>query len=320
MTIFLHILGYNILPIFILIILGYILSTKFELNISTLSKLNFYIFVPSFIFYNLYTTKLAFDMVKVLFCSILILASNTVLAAIITKLRNYDAAMANAFKNSVMFNNCGNIGLSLITLVFSSAPFIVNGETPYLNTALSAQVMILVLQNVASNTLGFYYAGRATLNLKASLMKILSMPIIYAMPAALLLKLIPFDFTAAPGWPGLIYLKNGLVPFSLITLGIQLQKTSISFTNKEVYISAFSRLIIGPILAILMIYIFGFSGVTAQTIMIAYAVPTAVNTALIAVEFKNCEDFASQAVMMSTLLSAVTLTISIYAARIIFPV
>jgi malate permease and related proteins len=320
MSIFLHILGYNILPIFILIVLGYVLGKKFELNILTLSKINFYIFIPAFILYNLYTAKLALDMVKVLFCSITIIIANSLVSTIMGKMRKYDPAMTNAFKNSVMFNNCGNIGLSLITLIFSSTPFLVNGDTPYLNTAISVQIIIMVIQNISSNTIGFYNAGRANLSLRDCILKILSMPTIYALPAALLLRLMPYDFTTAPGWAGLEYLKNGLAPFSLITLGIQLGKAKFDFGNKDVYLSVFTRLILGPALAVLMNYVFGFSGIIAQTIMIAYAVPTAVNTALIAVEFNNCEDFASQAVMMSTLLSAVTLTLSIYAARIVYPV
>lgn len=312
MNIFLHILGYNILPIFLLIILGYILSKRFDLNIFTLSKLNFYIFVPAFIFVNLYSTKLAFDMIRVFFCAAILLILNSIIGSIISKVRGYDTGMTNAFKNSVMFNNSGNIGLSLIALVFSN--------TPYVDTALTAQIMILMLQNITTNTLGFYNAGRVNMSWKQCLSKIFSMPVIYAIPTALMLKLVPCDFTKAPVWPGLEYIKDGLVPVALITLGVQLAKTSFDHGNKEVYISVFTRLIGGPVLAVLMIYIFGFSGVVAQTIMIAYSVPTAVNTALIAVECNNCEEFASQTVMMSTLFSAVTLTLSIYMARILFPI
>ncbi|MNP05096.1 hypothetical protein D3C76_970390 [compost metagenome] len=54
--------------------------------------------------------------------------------------------------------------------------------------------------------------------------------------------------------------------------------------------------------------------------MISSALPTAVNTALIAVERKNHPDFASQAVMVATLSSAVTLVLVVYISRIIFPV
>jgi predicted permease len=80
------------------------------------------------------------------------------------------------------------------------------------------------------------------------------------------------------------------------------------------------RLVLGPILAFLLIYLFRFHGVIAQTVLISYSVPTAVNTALIAVECNNNQSFASQVVMMSTVFSAATLSIAIFAARILFPV
>lgn len=320
MGIFFHILGYNILPIIILIALGFIVCKKFNLAINTLSKLNFYIFVPCFIFVNLYTTELQLEMLKVLICAAVLLMFYSLYGALIAKLRGYAPDMTNAFKNSVMFNNSGNIGLSLITLVFSSAPFVIDGKTPYLDTAVSAQIMILMLQNISTNTLGFYNASRANTSLKKCLQKIFSMPTIYAVPLALILKLFPFDFSTLPGWPALVYIKNGLVPMALLTLGVQLAKTTFDWTNKEVYISVFVRLILGPITAVIFIVLFGFNGAVAQTILIAYSVPTAVNTALIAVECDSCQDFAAQAVMLSTLLSTFTLTLAIYMARIIFPV
>lgn len=320
MAILIHILGNNILPIFILIFLGFILSKKFDLNIHTLSKSNFYIFVPAFIVVNLYTTSLELSMLKVLVCVACLIAVNSIIGSIVARLRGYDKAMKNAFRNSIMFNNSGNIGLSLITLVFSSAPFIIDGNTPYLDIALSAQIMIMITQNITVNTIGFYNAASANTTFKACMRKIFSMPTVYAVPTAVIMKLLPFDFTIVPGWPALVYLKNGLVPMALLTLGVQLSKTSFDFKNKEVYISVFTRLIVGPILAIIFIHIFGFKGVVAQTVMIAYSVPTAVNTALIAVECDSCQDFAAQAVMVSTLLSTFTLTFAIYAANILFPV
>jgi len=80
------------------------------------------------------------------------------------------------------------------------------------------------------------------------------------------------------------------------------------------------RLIGGPILAVILLKLFGAQGILAQALMISSSVPTSVNTALIAVEYNNRPDFASQAVMVSTLLSAITLTAVIYFAGIIFPV
>jgi predicted permease len=320
MSIFLHILSNNIVPIFTIIALGFILSKKFDFNIYTLSKMNFYLLTPAFIFVNLYTADLDMDMIKVLFFCIIYLVINDLLARIIAKIRKYDIGLTNAFKNSIMFNNSGNIGLSLITLVFSSAPFVVDGKTPYLGQAISAQIIILVFMSLTMNTIGFYNAGRASRNLKDSIRQIFSLPAIYAIPLAIMFRFIELDLTTTPLWPTLIYIKDGLVPISLITLGVQLSKTEFNFKDMNVHIAVFARLILGPILAFAFIHIFGFSGVVAQTVFISYSVPTAVNTALIAVECDSNKDFASQMVMVATIFSAITLTLAIFAARVLFPV
>jgi len=319
MSIFFHILSHNIIPIFLLISLGFLLSKKFDLHIFSLSKLMFYLFVPPFIFVNLYTTELKLNMLSVLLCGILLLITNDMIARIVAKIRKYDVGITNAFKNSIMFNNSGNIGVSLITLIFGSAPFVIDGKTPYLNEAITAQIMILVLQNISVNTLGFYNAGRANGSMKDSIKTILRMPAIYVIPLALIFKSMQIDITTTPVWPTLEYLKNGLVPMALITLGVQLSKTNFDFKNVDIHISVFIKLIISPLLALVYIHLLGLNGVVAQTIFIAYAVPTAVNTALIAVECDSCSDFASQAVMLSTLFSAITLTLAIFAAQFLFP-
>jgi predicted permease len=320
MSIFLHILVNNIAPIFIIIALGFGLSKKFDFNIYTLSKINFYLFTPAFIFFNLYTADLDLKLFNVLLFCVISLVINDLLARIIARMRKYDIGLTNAFKNSIMFNNSGNIGLSLITLVFSSAPFVVGGTTPYLGQAIAAQIIILVFMNLTINTIGFYNAGRATMNIKDSIRQIFSLPSIYAIPLALLFKYMQVDVTTTPLWPALVYIKSGLVPISLITLGVQLSKTEFKFRDVNVYIAVFARLILGPIITLIFIYLMNFSGVVAQTILIAYSVPTAVNTALIAVECDNNREFSSQMVMVSTVLSAITLTLAIYAARILFPV
>jgi len=320
MSVFFHILSHNIVPLFTIIALGYLLNRKFDLNIYTLSKFSFYIFSPCFIFVYLYMTPLRFDLLKVLACGLVLLAANGILGRLIAKSRGFDIGLASAFVNSVMFNNAGNIGVSLIILIFASPPYVINGTTPYLNEAMAAQIILVVIQNVSGNTLGFFNAGRATMDAKASLRQILTMPPIYAVPAAFLLKWAPIDLTTMPVWPALTYVAGAMVPMSLLTLGVQLSKTTFDFTHVDVYLSAFSRLILGPAIGFCFIHLFDLTGIIAQTMFITSAVPTAVNTALIAVELDNQPAFAAQVVMTSTVLSTLTLSMTIYAARFLFPV
>lgn len=320
MHIFFHILSNNIIPIFTLIALGFMLNKAFDLDIFTLSKINFFIFVPIFVFVNLLTTEIELQLIQALIFGVIILIFNMGITSIVARLRGYDLSLKSAFKNSIMFYNSGNIGVPLITLVFSSGAFVINGQTPYLGIAVTCQVMILVVQNVTTNTIGFFNAGRAHMDWKESLLKICKMPTIYAIPTALVLKYFQVDMTRVPIWPALEFVRQGLISVALITLGVQLSRTSFNFKDREVYLAVAMRLIGGPLLALILLKFFGVQGILAQVLMISSSVPTSVNTALIAVEYNNRPDFASQAVMISTLLSALTLTGVIYFAGLLFPV
>ncbi len=320
MSVFLFIITNNIIPIFTLVILGFMMNKKFDLNINTLSKLTFYIFVPSFTFVNLYTTKIPLEMLKVVAIMLLVTLMNMVAVFIISKLRKHEKGFKNAFTNSALFFNSGNIGIPLITLVFSGAPFVVDGKTPYLETALTVQVVIMVVQNIILNTLGFINAGSSSMGWKKSLYSVFKMPIIYMAPLAFILKFVPYDMTRLVIWPALNYAKEGLIAVALITLGIQLSRTSFELGNKEVYLSTAIRLLGGPIFAFFLISLFQVRGIVAQVVLISSGLPTAVNTALIAMEYDNYPDFASQAVITTTLFSAISLVFVIYLARTIFPV
>lgn len=312
MNTFLSILTNNIVPIFTLIVIGYYVSLKLDLNISTMTKLNFYVFIPAFTFANLYTMVIPMEMLKILSAAILIMIINTVLVAGIGKIRGYDIGMKNAFTNSVIFYNSANIGIPLITLAFQG--------TGYLEIALTAQIMVMLVQNMTSSTLGFINAGRANTHWKASVAKVLKMPTIYAITLAFLLKPMPYDFTQVPIWSALEYARGGLIPIALLTLGVQLSKTKIQLKDKEVYLSVAMRLVGGPLIALLCIYLLQIEGIMAQVVLISTSVPTAVNAALIAVECDNYPDFLSQSVLFSTLLGSLSLVFVLYIAGILFPV
>ena len=320
MKIVLTILLNDILPIFLLVALGILYGRKFSPDMNTLTKINLYMLVPIFTFVYLYTSYIPMDMLKVLAFAVIMMAVGFTLAFVVSGMMKFDQGKRYAFINSIIFYNSGNIGVPLITLVFSSAPFITGGKTPYLELALTSQIMILVIQNIATNSIGFFNAGRAKMDWRQSLKNILRVPTIYVVPLAFLLKLVPLDLTRLPLWPALDYMRNALVAVALLTLGAQISRTKLTSVSKGVILSSFMRLICGPAIAFAIIRLLALEGIIAQAVMISSAVPTAVNTALIAVEYDNHPGFASQSVLLSTLLCTLTLPGVIYAARILFPV
>lgn len=111
----------------------------------------------------------------------------------------------------------------------------------------------------------------------------------------------------------------------MITLGVQMSRTPYNFLKKDVLVTTSLRLIGGPILAafVMLLYIVLYEPVnpiSAQAVIITYSVPSAVNTALIAFEMNNNPELATQIVMSTTLLSAVTMPLAILFAYYMFPV
>lgn len=307
MNVFSFIVLNNITPILLIIFFGYLMEKKFQLDVQSFSKANFYVFIPALIFIKLYETDMQFEFVRILIFGIIFVLILNFIANLIAHFRNLDDSKLNALKNSIMFYNSGNFGLPLIILVFDGLP-----------QAVAAQIMILMVQNFVTNTLGFYNAGRGQMNYKDSIRHILKMPAIYAAIAGIFLKFIPVDLENIFLWTSLEYLAEGLVPVALLTLGIQISLANLDFGDIDVYLAVSIRLLGSPVLAFILIYFLRIEGIMAQVLFISSSVPSAVNTALIAVEFKNKPDYASQVVMITTLLSAFTLTGVIYFSSIIF--
>lgn len=325
MSLFLHIFWTSVVPILALVLVGFILDKNFKLDLRSLSKLNFFILLPAYVFRSLYTAHLTAESIGISVCAFIILFSNSFMALGVSKSFGYDRKKTQIVRNATMFNNGGNIGVAIATFVFSNMPYIVDGQTPYLEAGIVAVIATFIIQTIFCNTLGFYQAGSGLLTRHDALKLVFHMPVLYAAPAALLARLIPYDLTTLVLWSPLNIFASAFVGMAMITLGVQMSRTPYNFFKKDVMVTTALRLIGGPILAcvVMLLYILLYQPVdpiAAQAIIITYSVPSAVNTALIAFEMKNNPEFATQVVMSTTLLSAITMPIAILFAYYTFPI
>ena len=307
MELLLYILTENIAPIFLIIAFGYILNNFFDIDINSLNKLNFYIFVPALVLIQIYNTEIKLEMLNLVYFSFLFLIILSLISTIISRLRDHGPSLTNAFQNSIIFFNAGNYSLPLIALIFSDSTY-----------AFSIQVMVLILQTLLIYSVGFFNAGKGQVGIKASLKKIFIYPPIYMIILAFILKTFSYDFSTFFLWPALEYLEQGFISIALLTLGIQLSRININLEDPSIYIASFFRLVAAPLLSYFLIIILGIEGIMAKVLFITSAAPTAVTTALIAVEYDNQASFASQVVMMTTLLSVFSVTFVVYLSEIIF--
>ena len=132
---FLQIISDNILPLLVFVAIGYFLDRRFTLNVTSLTKLTFYIVLPSFIFYSIYVAKIDLTMLNVFLISFVQMFLIGFIAWLAGKIRGMSASKTEALKNGTMFSNNGNIGIALIALVFGNAPYLIDGKAPYLAEA-----------------------------------------------------------------------------------------------------------------------------------------------------------------------------------------
>lgn len=299
--IFWHILLNNIVPIAVLIGIGILLQRAFRLDLRTLSRMNFYVFSPAIIFKMLYETEMSYAvMLQVLAFFFIFITVMYGAAELIVRIRRYRGGMPSAFRNSVIFYNSGNFGLPLNQLVFGGNPF-----------TMSVQIIIMMMQGLLPATYGVYSVNAHKAAWKETMRTILSMPIIYVIPVALLLRGLEVPIPAALYLP-VDYMARAFLATALLTLGVQLGSMKWEIRAADVLLSNMLRLCAAPAIGALIVWAMGIRGEMAAALILSCASPTSLNTLLIAVEFDNEPEFTSQTVLASTALSMITVTAVIY--------
>jgi len=291
---------FNVLaPIFMQVGAGYVVQKRFALNISSLGKVQFYILIPALVFGAIYRTPLnSSQLLHILLCNsavfLLLFAAGWSLA----RLLKLDARRSHGLYNAVCLYNSGNYCIPLIQLLYN---------TPF---SYSIQIIVLLLQSALTSTFGVLNIDRQKRGVASMCLSLFRLPATWAMLAAAICR-----FGGWTVWKPLMEcidsLTSGLVPLALITLGAQLASSKFPRPSIPVSITAILRLLGGPALAFGMVNLQGIHGVAGQVIMICSAAPCAVNTVLLSIEFKGDTDFASQTVLLSTVLSAITMPLVI---------
>ena len=296
-----------ILPIFIVMAIGFILQKKFTMDISTLSKLNIYFVVPAFIFVKLYSTQFSASLFgKVLLFFILLVIILYAISTLFAKILGLDRGKKTTFTNSTMFFNSGNYGVPVNELAFKGDPF-----------AMSIQVIVLTLQNIFTFSYGIFALQSVNTSKWKAMIGYFKMPVLYAMGAGLICNALNIQVPSVILVPANM-IANAMIGLALLTLGAQVARIQFKAALSAVYSSLTIRLIISPIIALFIIWIFRVDGMTAQALLIASAMPTSVNSAVIAEEYKSYPEFAAQVVLFSTIISAFTVSFVIYLAGILF--
>lgn len=190
-----------LLPIFTLILIGFLYAKFREVNMDTANRMNMEIFIPALLVDALSRQDFSlFDYQALAVSGVFVVLGSGVLAWVVAKMLRLSVPM---FVPSMMFNNAGNMGLPLAVLAF--------GES-----ALSAAVVLFLAENLFHFTLGTYI-----INGKISWWKLLKLPVNIATIIGLTISFTRWNM------PELIYtpihlLAQIVIPLMLVSLGVRM--------------------------------------------------------------------------------------------------
>ena len=296
-----------ILPILILMLIGAILQRKFQFNLKQLSTLITYCLMPAAVFVNIYDISIETGLLlQIIYYLMLYSLSLIIVSHFISKTLKLEKGESAALKNSISLMNSGNYGLPVSQLIFSHNP-----------VGVSIKIFIVIFQNLLTYSYGIYNLLSATKTIGGIIQSFLRLPVFHALVLGVLFQSFKIQIPNSILLP-LNQLANGFVAIALILLGAQLSNIKLNFFHRVITWALIGRLLMGPLLALAVIYILNIDGIVAQSLFIASSFPTSRNTSTIAMEYQIEPELHAQIVLFSTIFSIITVTVVIYLSYILF--
>ena len=298
MTLVLSIFSQDILPIFVIAGIGFLLARRFGANVKTLSTVSFHALSPCLVFDQLVSAKVsgAQSWRVALFC-VLLTAAIGVVARLAASPLKLDRTTLSSFMLVVMFSNSGNYALPVVLFAFG-------------RESLAFASVYFVTSAILVYTCGVFVAASGRGSLRSALLGVTRVPAVYAVVAAVAVLATGAPVPLAVMRPiGL--LSAAAIPVMLLVLGMQLERATMPAHPAAVAVAVGLSLVVAPILAFALSAMLGLAGAARQAAIVEASMPAAVITTVLALEFNLDAGFSTSVVMFSTLLSPFTLVLLI---------
>jgi len=285
----------DLLPIFLIASIGFVLARKLGASATTLTHVVFYGLLPCFAYRNMMTSASSGRSVSLMvMLAVLIMGTMALAGALIAFAMRLNRTETSALLLVVMFSNGGNYGLPALSFAF--------GEE-----ALSYGTVFFLTGSVLTNTVGAFLAASGKRDVGTALKSILKIPALYGLVAAMVTLALGTSLPT-PLMRPVNMLSDAALPMMILVLGMQLERAVTPSRPALVVVAVTVSLVIAPLVALGLTSLLGVSGAARQAVVVLASMPVAVATTILALEFDTAPDFVTGAVFLSTLLSPLTLT------------
>ena len=288
----------DLLPVFAIAGVGFLLARYAHVQVQTVSRLTFHALAPALVFNILATSTVESSQVgRMVLFYVLVATSAALLARIVAIPLRLDRRALTAFLLVVICSNSGNYGLPVTLLAFG-------------REALTFASVYFVTSSMFTYTGGVFLAASGKRSVRDALIGVASIPAFYGALAAILTITLGLQIPGAVRAP-VTLLSDAAVPMMILVLGMQLERAARPERPGVVAAAVVVSLVLTPLVALGVAHLVGLRGAALQAGGLQTSMPTAVITTILAVEFDVVPDFVTSVVFVTTLLSPLTVTLMI---------
>jgi predicted permease len=281
------------------VIAGAVLQWRTPIDIKPLATLQIRILVPAFLLVRLTESSLNWsDLSRVALGIALIKLGMALVIFVIAKVAKLSQSTTFVLLVTTCVFNAGNFGIPVAERTFGT-----NGA--------AVEAVVVLMSNFSLWGIGYALMSARSSSGLSWLKQYFSLPMPYAFLLAMFLKLTGIR-VPEPIWSPISWCANAVIPVALLTLGIQLAKQARLPSLKFISVVVTGKLILMPIIAALVCWLFGYWPWPAGQMILAAASPSAVNAVLLAIDQKADVERTTDAVFWTTAVSSVTVPIVIW--------
>lgn len=300
------------IPVFLVMIIGYILKQMDILDehfANKANKFNFKVTLPCLVFSDLASTdmKSTFDLSFVLFCAIV---TSICFWGIwgVSRIFLKDKTIRGAFVQAAFRGSAAVFGIAFIVNIYGNsgmAPMMILGAVPLYNI-----YSVIVLTFEANDT------TNGSSNLKNALLNICKNPILLSILFACIWSLTGlYQLTPVIVTKTIDNFAKMASPLALVCIGVTFEGRSAIAKLKPALIASIYKVLLQPAIFLPIAISMGFTKEKLIAILIMLGSPTTPSCYIMAKNMNNDADLTAGSILVSTLFSTFTITFWIYLAK-----
>jgi predicted permease len=298
MQLLLTILADDILPIFLIAAVGFILARRFRIDVRVLSRVTLNALAPCLVFNLIVTSHVsAGEFGRIVAFTLLLVAALGVVARVAAIAFRLDRPGLAAFLIVVMFSNAGNYGLSVVLFAFG-------------RDVLARAVVYFVTSAMLMYSVGIVVASSGRSSVGRAAQGLLKVPAMWGLVAAVLVVWTGVRLPTGVERP-IELLSAAAIPTMLLVLGMQLERSAWPARPGLVAAASVLTLAVTPVLGFALAALLGLTGGARQAVIVESAMPSAVITTILALEFDVAPTFVTAVVVVTTAVSPLTVALVI---------